>query len=89
MVYRIFFSEDAKCDIYRAKCQYDLAQKGRVFLDDIFNNLEVVKLMPEAFEMRYNSVRIVALEHFRFSIHYQIEKDMIKIFGIIHQSQSS
>ncbi|WP_026451286.1 type II toxin-antitoxin system RelE/ParE family toxin [Aequorivita capsosiphonis] len=88
MADKIFFSEDAKRDIYRTKCQYDLAQKGDAFLDDIFNTLEVVKLMPEAFQIRYDSVRIVALEHFRFSIHYEIESDVIKVYRVIHQSQS-
>jgi hypoxanthine phosphoribosyltransferase len=88
MADKTFFSEDAKRDIYRAKCQYDLAQKGDLFLDDIFNTLEVIKLMPEAFQIRYNSVRIVALEHFNFTLHYEIKNDEIKVWRILHQSQN-
>lgn len=87
MADKIFFSEDAKLDIYRAKCQYDLAQKGDLFLDDIFNILEVVKLMPQAFQIRYDSVRVVALEHFRFSLHYEINNNEIKVWRVLHQSQ--
>jgi hypoxanthine phosphoribosyltransferase len=88
MADKTFFSEDAKRDIYKAKCQYDLAQKGDLFLDDIFNTLEVIKLMPEAFQIRYNSVRIVALEHFNFTLHYEIKNDEIKVWRILHQSQN-
>lgn len=88
MVDKIFFSEDAKRDIYRAKCQYDLAQKGDAFLDDLFNILEVVKLMPEAFQIRYDSVRFIALEHFNFTLHYEILNDEIKVWRVLHQSQN-
>ncbi len=88
MADKIFFSEDAKRDIYSAKCQYDLAQKGDLFLDDIFNILEVVKLMPEAFQIRYHSVRIVALEHFSFALHYEIKDDEIKVWRVLHQGQN-
>ena len=88
MVDKIFFSEDAKRDIYRTKCLYDLAQKGDAFLDDIFNTLEVVKLMPEAFQVRYDSVRLIALEHFNFTLHYEISNDEIKVWRVLHQHQS-
>ncbi|SRX75926.1 type II toxin-antitoxin system RelE/ParE family toxin [Aequorivita antarctica] len=88
MADKTFFSEDAKRDIYTAKCQYDLAQKGDLFLDDIFNTLEVIKLMPEAFQIRYDSVRIVALEHFNFTLHFEIKNDEIKIWRVLHQSQN-
>lgn len=84
----IFFSEDAKRDIYSAKYQYDLVHKGDLFLDDIFNILEVVKLMTQAFQVRYNSVRIVAVEHFSFSLHYEIMDDGIKVWRVLHQSQN-
>ncbi|MEM0518247.1 MULTISPECIES: type II toxin-antitoxin system RelE/ParE family toxin [Aequorivita] len=88
MADKTFFSEDAKRDIYRAKCQYDLAQKGDLFLDDIFNTLEVIKLMPEAFQIRYDSVRIVALEYFSFNIHYELTDGSIKIYKVLHQRQN-
>ncbi|HBL80973.1 type II toxin-antitoxin system RelE/ParE family toxin [Aequorivita vladivostokensis] len=88
MADKIFFSEDAKLDIYRAKCQYDLAQKGDLFLDDIFNTLEVVKLIPQAFQIKYDSIRVVALEHFRFSLHYEIKDNEIRIWRVLHQHQS-
>lgn len=88
MADKTFFSEDAKRDIYRAKCQYDLAQKGDLFLDDIFNTLEVIKLMPEAFQIRYDSVRIVALENFKFTLHFEIKNDEIKVWRVLHQSQN-
>ena len=55
MVDKIFFSEDAKRDIYRAKCQYDLAQKGDAFLDDLFNILEFVKLSKLLFHHSISS----------------------------------
>ncbi len=88
MADNIFFSEDAKRDIYRAKCQYDLIQKGDFFLDDIFNTLEFVKLMPEAFQIKYDNVRVVALEHFNFTIHYEIKDGQINIWRVLHQSQN-
>lgn len=88
MADNIFFSEEAKLDIYKAKCQYDLAQKGDLFLDDIFNTLEFVKLMPQAFQVRYNSMRIVALNHFDFTIHYEIKGEEIKVYRVLHQRQN-
>lgn len=88
MADKLFFSEDAKLDINKVKCQYDIAQKGDLFLDDIFNTLEIVKLMPEAFQIRYDDVRIVALENFRYSIHYEIDIDTIKIWRVLHQRQN-
>lgn len=88
MADKVFFSEDAKRDIYKAKCQYDLAQKGDLFLNDIFNILEVVQLMPKAFQVRYNSVRIVALEHFSYALHYEIMNDGIKVWRVLQQRQN-
>lgn len=87
MADKVFFSADAKKDIDRVKCQYDISQKGDLFVDDIFNTLEIVKLMPEAFQIRYDSVRIVALENFRYTLHYEISVDTIKVWRVLHQSQ--
>lgn len=88
MADEVFFSEDAKRDIHRAKCQYDLVQKGDWFLDDIFNTLEFVKLMPEAFQINYDNMRIVALEHFNFTLHYEFNGDEIRVYRVLHQKQN-
>lgn len=88
MADKVFFSEDAKRDIYKAKCQYDLVQKGDLFLDDIFNTLEFVKLMPKAFQIKYDGVRIITLNHFSFNIHYELMNDKIKIYRVLHQRQN-
>lgn len=76
------FSEDARIDIHRAKCYYDFWNKGEDFLDDLFHQCDIILLMPEAFQIRYKNLRLIRLEYFDYTIHYEYKASRIWIYRV-------
>ncbi|MEZ4795574.1 MAG: type II toxin-antitoxin system RelE/ParE family toxin [Flavobacteriaceae bacterium] len=82
------FSEEAKLELYKAQCFFKLIGKEKDFLDDLVNQLKRIMSMPQAFQIRYNSVRIVHFENFNYAIHYRQRKDgSIIVYRILNQNQ--
>lgn len=87
MVNNVVFEDDAIRELNKAKCYFDSLGKGDLFFKDIENHIELIKEMPFAFQIRYKSVRIIALEKFSYTIHYTIYKKTIVVLNILNQSQ--
>jgi hypothetical protein len=82
------FSAEAKSELFRARCYFKLIGREEEFLDDLINQLNIIQNMPEAFQLRYKSVRIVHLDRFDYSIHYRLQLNgKITIYHIINQKQ--
>lgn len=81
------FSEEAERDLYLAVCYFKLTARDELFLDDITGQLKKILAMPEAFQVRYKSTRIVPLSRFRYSIHYTVFKGNIYILRVLNQKQ--
>lgn len=87
MVDSIRFDDDAIRELHRAKCFFDSIEKGIEFLNDFENQIELIKTMPFAFQIRYKNVRIVNFEHFSYTIHYMVIFDTVIILNILSQFQ--
>ena len=88
MVVKIEYSEQAQIDIHRAKCFFDLSGKGEDFLDDLFRHEDLIKLMPEMYQIKYRSIRIVNLEYFKYAIHYILMERHIFIYRVYPHGQN-
>ena len=87
MVDNVQFDEDAKRELYRAKCYFDSVDKGEEFLDDLENQIAMILSMPLAFQVRYREVRIVRFDDFPYTIHYTIHGNEVIILNILNQLQ--
>ncbi|MEO1029894.1 MAG: hypothetical protein AAFX55_00735 [Bacteroidota bacterium] len=84
---KIRFDDDAIRELHRAKCFFDTIGKGREFLDDFENQIERIKAMPMAFQIRYREVRIINFSRFSFTIHYTFIHNKVIILNILNQFQ--
>ncbi|MEN3323087.1 hypothetical protein VP395_05075 [Mariniflexile soesokkakense] len=57
-------SKEADVELQKAICYFKLYYKEESFMDDLLNQLRIICSMPKAFQVWYNKVRIVSLEHF-------------------------
>lgn len=87
MVDEIIYSEQAQIDIHRAKCFFDLSGKGDDFLDDLFRHEDLIRLMPEMYQIKYKMIRIANMENFKYAIHYIFQNKQVYIYKIYPHSQ--
>jgi toxin ParE1/3/4 len=50
--------------------------------------LDQIQGDPSLFQKRYKNLRIYFIDRFPYGIHYLIEDDVIKVFGIFHTSRN-
>lgn len=87
MAVKIEYSEQAQLDIHTAKCFYDLSGKGDDFLDDLFRHEDLIRLLPERYQIKYRLIRIATLEKFKYAIHYIFQNGLIYIYRIYPDGQ--
>lgn len=87
MAVKIEYNEQAQLDIHRAKCFFDLSGKGEDFLDDLFRHEDLIKILPEMYQIKYRMIRIVNLENFKYPIHYIFQNNQIYIYRIYPDDQ--
>lgn len=80
-------SNEADLDLDRALCYFKLYEKEDDFIEDLLDQIRIIRAMPKAFQIRYKKVRIVNLESFQYSIHYTIFRNKVIILRILNQSQ--
>ena len=83
----IYYSELAQIDLHKAKCFFDLVNKGEEFLDDLFRQENLIRLMLEMYQIKYRGIRIVNLENFNYSIHYNCQNGQVFIYRIFPHGQ--
>jgi len=80
----------AKQDVSEAVQWYNSKQKGLGlrFLENIENQVSIIRKSPKIFPIRYNNIRTCVLNDFPFMIHFTINstKTTIIIAAIFHTS---
>lgn len=89
MAVKIEYSEQSQIDIHKAKCYFDLYGKGDDFLNDLFRYEDLIRLMPEMYQIKYKSVRIANLENFKYAIHYIFTNGHIYIYRVYPHHQKN
>ena len=81
-------TDEAKIELHKAKCFFEFNNKEEEFWEDFSRQIDVLLLMPEAFQVRYRNVRIVTLERFDYSIHYVVKPYGVLIYRFLNQRQN-
>lgn len=84
---KIKATDEARIELHKAKCFFEFNNKEDEFWEDFNRQIDVLLLMPEAFQVRYRNVRIVTLERFDYSIHYVVKPYGILIYRFLNQRQ--
>ena len=89
MNYILLVSEEARLDIFDAFLWYenqrdDLGLEFELKLDDGFRRIEN---NPLAFQKHYDNIHIHFIDNFPYGIHYLIENEVVRVFGVFHTSQ--
>jgi hypothetical protein len=87
VVKHIEFTDEARIEFHKAKCFMEYNGKENQFWNDVNRHIELIKEFPEAFQIRYMNVRIVALERFNYSIHYVVKPKDILVYRFLNQQQ--
>lgn len=84
----IRFSLEARIELKKALCHFDLYGLEDEFMEDLLNKLIIINQMPYGFQARYKTVRIVLLDRFDYSIHFRVKSNSdILIYHILSQRQ--
>lgn len=81
------FSNDAKIEFHKAKCFMEFNGKEDEFWEDVERQLQLILQFPQAFQVRYKTVRITTLEKFNYSIHYVLKPYGILVYRFLNQIQ--
>ncbi len=81
-------TDEAKIELHKAKCFFEYNNKEDEFWEDFNRQIDMLVLMPEAFQVRYRNVRIITLERFDYSIHYVVKTYGILIYRFLNQRQN-
>lgn len=90
MNYKVLISDESRLDIIEAYTWYDIQSEGlgkdferclEVAFDALIRN-------PKVCPIRYSGIRIFYIQRYPFGIHYLIESNEIKIFGVFHTSRN-
>lgn len=90
MGYKVVIYHLASEDILEIARWYDcqLAGLGNKFETDLENAILKLISNPHAFKIVYADIRHVHLKHFPYLIFYQVIKDNIHIYGVMHSKRN-
>lgn len=90
--YKVIVSEPAKSDLRNAAQYYNSQQRGlgTKFLRAIKDSILIIRNHPEAFQIRFNDIRIGIPNKFPYLIFYNVNYDNneIRIIAILHSAQN-
>lgn len=86
MSYKIVISIAALEDIEQAIDWYEeqLDGLGNRIKENIYESLSEIESNPHLSSKRYKEIRIRLIKLFPYVVHYSIEGNMIKVFGVFH-----
>jgi toxin ParE1/3/4 len=86
----LFISDESELDILDAYTWYErrLTGLGEEFEASLEKGFETLLQDPFLFQTRYRNLRIYFIEKFPFGIHYLVDENSIKVFGVFHTSLS-
>ncbi len=89
-MYQLLISDESRFDILDAFAWYESRRAGlgkdfELCLEAGFNQIQRDPLL---FQKRYKNLHIHFIDRFPYGIHYLIEEDTIKVFGVFHTSRN-
>ena|ERR1700744_5588454 len=88
-MYQLLISDESRLDILDAYLWYEGRRTGlgKDFELCLEAGFEMIKREPFLFQVRYKNLRIHFIDRFPYGIHYLIDGDAVKVFGIFHTSR--
>ena len=88
-MYQLLISDESRLDILDAFSWYEskrigLGKEFEFCLEVGFNQIQKDPLL---FQKRYRVPHIYFIERFPYGIHYLIEENSVKVFGVFHTSR--
>lgn len=89
-MYRLLISDESRLDILEAYSWYESHRPGlgsdfELCLEAGFNQIQRDPLL---FQKRYKDIHIHFISRFPYGIHYLVENDSVKVFGVLHTSRN-
>jgi len=86
---KIEFSDDAIAQIEIAVDYYNSISEwlGNYMLDDLDEALSIIISSRLIFQVRYSKVRLVHLNKFPYSIHFEVFEKRVEVYKFLHQKQ--
>lgn len=83
--YKQIFTPEAKIDVKIATSYYNsiLIGLGKIFKNEVKQQLTLLKENPFIHSYRYDAVRLAIIPHFPYSIHYTINNKEITVHAIL------
>lgn len=86
MNYRLLVSQEARLDIFDAFLWYENQRDnlGSELESSLEEGFKKIVTNPLAFQKQYDSIRIHFIDRFPYGIHYLIDDDSVRVFGVFH-----
>ncbi|MFC6876566.1 type II toxin-antitoxin system RelE/ParE family toxin [Flavobacterium myungsuense] len=91
MDYKLTILPLAKIDLQEIASWYEIINKnlGRRFLKSVKDEIEILRIKPLLYQIRYDGTRVALIQTFPYLIHFEIDKKRIVIKAIIHTSRNT
>ena len=88
-MYQLLVSDESRLDIMEAYSWYEDLRSGlgEEFELCLETGFEFIAREPLLCQIRYRKLRIHFIERFPYGIHYLIDGNAVKVFGIFHTSK--
>lgn len=89
-MHQLLVSDETRLDIIDAFSWYESRRTGlgKDFQLCLEAGLNLISRDPSLCQKRYKQVRIHFIERFPYGIHYLVEDDVVKVFGLFHTSRN-
>lgn len=88
MDFNLEFSREADIEFNTIDCFFGALGIGDRFHKDFHMQIMRIQANPYQFQIRYKDIRIVHLQHFNYSIHYNVIEKAITVLRILNQYQN-
>jgi toxin ParE1/3/4 len=88
-MYHLLISDESRLDILESfswyeRCRPGLGKEFEACLDAGFIKIQTT---PLHFQKRYKQIRIHFIDRFPFGIHFLVDGDKVRVFGVFHTSR--
>ena len=89
-MYQLLISDESRLDILEASSWYEGRRLGlgKDFELCLEAGLNQIQRDPSLFQKRYKNLRIYFIDRFPYGIHYLVEENTVKVFGVFHTSRN-
>jgi plasmid stabilization system protein ParE len=89
-MYQLLLSDETRLDILEAFSWYERRRPGlgKDFELCLEVGLNQIQRDPSLFQKRYKGLRIHFIDRFPYGIHYLVEDNSVKVFGVFHTSRN-